>query len=834
MSSTSTKDESACSTSTHGGKVKQTRRRQRLSCVECTKRRQKCDRQIPCGLCVTRGIPHLCRWEPIFARPPPQRPPTQAISQPADVDANATIAKLTARVAALEKALEQNQTTNSSSKCSHCSRSTNRDASDDIDQSGVSDCDSEGLALIDYNVQTAAVALAQLSLAPRAEYVGNGSVLCAIHRLGYPSCWRSPYPHSSLTTTQLLDPSIPRSNISPICRLIRKLPPRREVDDLLDTFFNSRNGEFGIPEGWFRSSCDQMWDHTALQRAHQANLNDGCPGCDEYINPHWLGLLFAVLAITSHIDSQTSAECFTNALAAKRLVEDVMLASSVTSDSEGAVHGGVLSCLAAAILSGYLADRGRISEAWKMIGHALRTAMSLGLHRDPSWWRWEAMDRVEVELRVLTWWLLVIGDRFYSFILGRPIMTQPGTFETKTMPAAYHADGSPNAHRIFQTQNIRLSTIICEASTKTLRCWVNPDYSTVCEIDKKFREWEVNLPDKLRWSRGSTTNTPSLDNFEPPECSKLNQKFLPCWRAMLLSWYHDGLMSIHRLFLISPNPTPSITTGAPKSSREQCIQAAISLTRLLCNHHDVHQREKVGRRIAPNTFSYFVFDGAVGVMGALSQIPPHPQREECIQLIDRAIQVLQDVAHFMKAVDGERATATRAITILSALKKAAGANMNDNEQGQVMSLAEPVRSEIVENNDSHRQWSQSASAVQSSHNFPFVSPSFGDHSVPSNSNARTSQHETSPSSGLFATYSIDHTLNSAFDMSSAMMGPSTFNYVGTKSQPIIPYAVLQDVPIASGSTGARTDLDASVNWARLAGLENWDSIFQTSFDSSSS
>ena len=36
---------------------------------------QKCDRAQPCGLCKSRGVEHLCRWElEPFARPPPSRP----------------------------------------------------------------------------------------------------------------------------------------------------------------------------------------------------------------------------------------------------------------------------------------------------------------------------------------------------------------------------------------------------------------------------------------------------------------------------------------------------------------------------------------------------------------------------------------------------------------------------------------------------------------------------------------------------------------------------------------------------------------------------------------
>ena len=46
------------------------------------------------------------------------------------------------------------------------------------------------------------------------------------------------------------------------------------------------------------------------------------------------------------------------------------------------------------------------------ISSGLRTAQALGMHRDPGWVKWEAMHKVERELRVTGWWLLVVSDRF--------------------------------------------------------------------------------------------------------------------------------------------------------------------------------------------------------------------------------------------------------------------------------------------------------------------------------------------------------------------------------------------------------------------------------------
>ncbi|WWC73523.1 uncharacterized protein I206_107495 [Kwoniella pini CBS 10737] len=46
-----------------GGKQKRKRNRTVLSCTECHRRKQHCDRNIPCSRCIKRGVPGMCRME---------------------------------------------------------------------------------------------------------------------------------------------------------------------------------------------------------------------------------------------------------------------------------------------------------------------------------------------------------------------------------------------------------------------------------------------------------------------------------------------------------------------------------------------------------------------------------------------------------------------------------------------------------------------------------------------------------------------------------------------------------------------------------------------------
>ncbi|KAI0632947.1 hypothetical protein C8Q77DRAFT_857003 [Trametes polyzona] len=696
------------------GKVKRTRRRQRLSCVECTRKRTKCDRQLPCGTCVSRGMAQLCRWEPIVVRPPPQAPPEGAGS---------TIATLSARIAALEQALLRQSTrapdnANSSRHTSPQTEShpspahslnygpatapspstvsasysasspeqgdemTNtaaaiepfveRPAPDPRDADG--DC---ALSLFDFEVQQAAISMAQMSLAPQDEYVGGGTILCALHKLGDPYRFRFPFPRSADSTTVRKPQQEQQPGAHPLSAQIQKMvsamPSREKTNILLDAYFAERNWEFGLPERWFRRSCEQMWRHLDLScPGYTCYVSGGCPRCTQELNPHWLSLFFAVLALAPRRVVGAGARMyFLKAMEARRLVEDITLSSRAYAQSSTAVDGVVQSCIGAALLAKYLADRGRVSDAWKLAGTALRTAQAAGLHRDPGWQKWDHMDTQEQELRLLGWWSLVMADRLYSFILGRPMMTLPGTFDVKPVPGAKHGDGSPNPFADFQRCIISLFEIIGETIDQCLGI-MSPAYATVLEMDRKYKVWLSKLPSSLDWRQNHPTPT------TPEERSIAYQ------RHLCAAYYLGGLMNLHRPYLMHAPPIlppPAALSATMKvimnPSRERCIETALELVKVVCDCQREAAQWGSGLPATLFHYTYFAFDGAVALMGALSQDPPHPKAGECLALIDCAADSLRACAAAIKGsaragedADGEGDVPARAVHVLQALRRA--------------------------------------------------------------------------------------------------------------------------------------------------------------------
>lgn len=239
--------------------------------------------------------------------------------------------------------------------------------------------------------------------------------------MGDPETWRFPFSRSASVYAASSGSSQPDMHpmAVPMRALVANMPPRAIIYSLLDTFFAARNWEFGLPEGWVRRSCNTMFSYLDRRCPGTTCRFPGiCTACNEIINPHWIALLFAILALApapaagvTGTDTIDHAAYFTQALTAKRLGEDILLAVPVYCMSEKYVQGATHSCIAAALLSAYLADRGRMSEAWKVVGYGMRVAQAMGLHRDPCWRKWDHMSKEEAEMRTLGWWLLWMRDR---------------------------------------------------------------------------------------------------------------------------------------------------------------------------------------------------------------------------------------------------------------------------------------------------------------------------------------------------------------------------------------------------------------------------------------
>lgn len=169
---------------------------------------QKCDRKFPCGLCVSRGVSHLCKWESVpVARIPPQRPPHVGKTPPTDSERQ--VNELNARIAYLEESLtacqlklqnpllptgeshllqfptDLHQIINWSDHLeSPSSNSPSCFSSDSLEDDNDRPCT---IVPFSHATYATSLALVQLSLGYSDEYAGRGTILHGLDVVSQPS-----------------------------------------------------------------------------------------------------------------------------------------------------------------------------------------------------------------------------------------------------------------------------------------------------------------------------------------------------------------------------------------------------------------------------------------------------------------------------------------------------------------------------------------------------------------------------------------------------------------------------------------------------------------------
>ncbi|KAG6813127.1 hypothetical protein H0H92_013751 [Tricholoma furcatifolium] len=672
-------------------KEKKTRRRLRLSCVECTKRRQKCDRKYPCSLCTQRGVTHLCRWETVpLARPAPARPPVGTTHPTSEQ----TIEILRARIADLENALSEKpnynilptkveplhdsiiptspsgsstlgaSTANTSPYASptpdllpmHSFSSTDQRGEEDLEPPlGPLKC----LQPVMYNTTST---LARLSLGHHGEYIGRGSLICALHAISSGETSRFLYARSTHSTSAYRDINpglMSNSLIARVEELIRNIPPISDTTSLLDSFFVESNWQFGIPEEWFRSACSQMWNVLKYPGPHGIQ-----------VNANWLSLFFAALAYAPKLRvdrhaPDSSDHFFSCALMARRIAEDDYMNQPNLSLMVSAADGTVLSCLAVPLLCNYLAQRGRVSEAWKLVGNGIRNAEAVGMHRDPDWKHWQVMSTDEKLLRRRAWWGLYIWDKMYSCLLGRPQMLRKEVFDV-VPPCPTDADGKRNLFNLGQCTFIQLSAITGEALENCFSVACS-DFVPFFEMDDRFEHWERNLPPEYQLSRPKDVVS---------DLTSAELAIIDCQRYMLHTWYLLCRMKLHIAALTVVRRSLQRRLNILQSS-QTAILMSMRLIELQCDthHHSSlgHRAENVDLDSAfPGSIWFFegcfsLFEASVALITTLTRYPWPEKISEAEQLVDRAMVVLAQVAGLEKGKQTE--IARMAAEVISSLRQ---------------------------------------------------------------------------------------------------------------------------------------------------------------------
>jgi hypothetical protein len=291
----------------------------------------------------------------------------------------------------------------------------------------------------------------------------------------------------------------------------------------------------------------------------------------------WLALLNIVLAIGSLASSTSDNEDHVAYFKRARAHLDLETFGS----------GSLLTLQALGLLSGYyLHWLNRPNEASCLMGATLRMATALGLHREcnesqartPGPGREKDSSDIPIDVRRRTWWGLFILDTWASTTTGRPSLGRYGAAVTTQSPQIPQQLNNAQYLASLKLLPIIHNIAFCKLATQIqdhLAEHTLPSFEKLAAFDAELVKWYEDLPPMLRSARiiktrprsvslpqsgrtgmrtpPSTTssNRSHFDFSQPPERDISCPDFLKTPRAIMHWRYQNLRMLMHRPYLLA-------------------------------------------------------------------------------------------------------------------------------------------------------------------------------------------------------------------------------------------------------------------------------------------
>ncbi|KAK0453774.1 fungal-specific transcription factor domain-containing protein [Armillaria borealis] len=516
-----------------------------FSCGECHRRKQKCDRQVPCSHCVARKVPDLCK-----AYTPGKT----------EQDISVRLARIEHII---EMALPQYcmPTTPNSSFDPHISEFRQNTLEEDNSQPEDQDPSGGTFQSGKWYGNSASGSIAPGTILEQLQNAftstdAEDKRLRRDVRLNDISVNGSSHLSATAIVGSELEPTaadnlknlVQECGVSPhkISELLHELPPLRTSQVLIDYYFKSVNWtRYPISERDFRDAYSSIY-------------NGGDHGISA-TNPHdvrFLPLLFVVLAIAVRLAPEdVSGDARTRRVTSLRYYwssrRSLLIAAAIQPDSLDIVLTRLLSAR-------FLTFDRRITECWSQLGAAVRTAQALGLHRDGASM---GMEPHLVEYRRRIWSYLYHADRSYALVLGRPNSIQD-TY-TSTLPPSNIDDETLNrptplsspTPMTFVILRHQLASIIGRIAHHFQQ--VKPShYSEVTALDDELLNFIANLPPHFA--------------LEPDRSLDETHTYIPVHRYLLITEIMFVRTSLHRPYILR-----RLSSDRYARSREACFESAL-------------------------------------------------------------------------------------------------------------------------------------------------------------------------------------------------------------------------------------------------------------------
>ncbi|KAI9001022.1 fungal-specific transcription factor domain-containing protein [Trametes punicea] len=524
---------------------KKPRTRVSYSCGECHRRKQKCDRQIPCSHCIARKVPELCK---------PYTPGKT------DQDIHVRLARLEHIIeTALPQYWSQGVATPNSEASGPHDRRRSMSPADDGNRSPAEDEDPSGGIFESgrwYGKSASGLVAAPAVLEQLRHMVPNqgperegsssvnqlqSDIFKPDHKPGL-----APMEQTAMERLQRLIQDCGYSS-ERLRTMYDELPPRKLRDELIDHYFTTINWtRYPISEHEFRASYAAF---IANEHNH-ANPN----------NIRFLPLLFVVLAISVRLaPERIGGSEQTRKMAGSRYYwcsrRALLIIAAIQPDCFEIV---LIRMLSARFL---VLDR-RMTESWSQLGAAVRTAQAIGLHRDGADM---GMEPLQVERRRRIWSNLYHADRSIALVLGRPIAIHdsytstrpPSNIEEMTADGQFKVVPLSQPTRItFLILRHQLAEIMGRMSDFFQNVHSPRHYSDVLTLDDELLKYKQNLP--------------SFFSLDPDTSHDQSHPYIPLQRFLLVTEFLFVRISLHRPYLLR-----KLNSTKYARSRSACFESAL-------------------------------------------------------------------------------------------------------------------------------------------------------------------------------------------------------------------------------------------------------------------
>ncbi|KAK9358972.1 fungal-specific transcription factor domain-containing protein [Lipomyces starkeyi] len=374
------------------GIAQQATRRTRIviSCNECHRRKQKCDRQQPCNQCRGRNVQNLCQYTTRSSSPSLAAAAQTAATTTEIPSASSSNSSPGIYVRSSPSKTEFSPNTDSSSSVSFsrtrgpAADNSGRENNNVIDYSFHENCDSpveddldseddgtDALGYFKNGVSNIAQDIAELKLTNSPAY----------------------------STTKARQSKIASRNSKIVSRKLRIMPPRPYVDLLVKIFFSDANFYQMLNQGAFWETLRQWWELPDRAGSIATTMLT--------FRVMSIALQFVPmehLATLRQIDQSLETLSKDYSQAASELAE--LLPDCIDRVLEGVLRGV------------WLKYESRMKESWYCMATVVRMAQEIKLHiEEPN-----SAVSYERERRRRLWWTIYHWDRCMGLILGRPTM----------------------------------------------------------------------------------------------------------------------------------------------------------------------------------------------------------------------------------------------------------------------------------------------------------------------------------------------------------------------------------------------------------------------------